>query len=353
MLSKASFYAAVATIVLLAPSESHAGVSVGPAQQVTVQPRAETSLDELKKLYQRPTALKFPADNPYTPEKAALGKNLFFDSRLSAANLLSCSSCHNPAFSWSDGQPKGIGHGMNVLGRRSPSILDAGFGAIFMWDGRAGSLEEQALGPIQASVEMNLPVEDLIRRLKESQEYPALFDRAFPGEGITPQTIGKAIATYERLVVSSPAPFDHWINGDERAIPDSAKRGFVLFNGKGRCSECHSEWRFTDDSFHDIGLPDGDIGRGKFLPDVIKAQHAFKTPGLRDIARRSAYMHDGSLRTLRAVIDHYNDGGVSRPSRADAVLPLGLSAQEKDDLIAFMETLSGSNSSTVVPQLPR
>jgi cytochrome c peroxidase len=353
VLSKASFHVAVAITLLLATSESHGGASVGAAQQVSVQPRAEATLDELKKLYRRPVTLNFPADNPYTPEKAALGKNLFFDSRLSAANLLSCSSCHNPAFSWSDGQPKGIGHGMNVLGRRSPSILDAGFGAIFMWDGRAGSLEEQALGPIQASVEMNLPLEVLLSRLKESPEYPALFDKAFPGEGIKPETIGKAIATYERLVVSSPAPFDSWINGDEWAIPESAKRGFVLFNGKGRCSECHSEWRFTDDSFHDIGLPDGDIGRGKFLPDVVKAQHAFKTPGLRDIARRGAYMHDGSMRTLRAVVDHYNDGGVDRPSRADAVLPLRLSGQEKDELVAFMETLSGSNNPTVIPQLPR
>jgi cytochrome c peroxidase len=353
VLSKASFYAAVATIVLLAPSESHAGVSVGPAQQVTVQPRAETSLDELKNLYQRPTALKFPADNPYTPEKAALGKNLFFDSRLSAANLLSCSSCHNPAFSWSDGQPKGIGHGMNVLGRRSPSILDAGFGAIFMWDGRAGSLEEQALGPIQAAVEMNLPLEVLIGRLGETKEYTSIFAKVFPGEGITPQAIGKAIATYERMVASGRAPFDDWIDGDEKAISEAAKKGFTLFNGKARCSSCHSEWRFTDDSFHDTGLPSNDVGRGKFLPDVIKMQYAFKTPGLRDVARRPAFMHDGSLRTIRAVIDHYNDGGIERASRADAVVPLGLSAQEKDDLIAFLETLSGSNSITVIPQLPR
>ena len=143
---------------------------------------------------------------------------------------------------------------MKRLGRRSPTIINAAYGVIFMWDGRADSLEEQALGPIQADVEMAMPLEELLKRLKAINEYPPLFEAAFPGKGITAENIGKAIATYERTVISGRAPFDAWIDGDERAISDAAKRGFTLFNTKAECKECHSGWNFTDDSFHDIGL---------------------------------------------------------------------------------------------------
>jgi cytochrome c peroxidase len=171
--------------------------------------------------------------------------------------------------------------------------------------------------------------------------------------GISAENIAKAIATYERTVVSERAPFDAWIEGDEKAISAEAKRGFVLFNTKAGCANCHSGWNFTDDSFHDIGLRDGDIGRGKFLTSIIKMQHAFKTPGLREINRRGPYMHDGSIATIKAVIDQYNDGGVDRPSRSDLIKPLGLSNQEKADLVAFMDTLSSDLTPTIVPVLPR
>jgi cytochrome c peroxidase len=148
-------------------------------------------------------------------------------------------------------------------------------------------------------------------------------------------------------------PFDEWIEGKEEAIPADAKRGFVLFNTKARCSSCHTGWNFTEDSFHDIGLPDSDIGRGKFLPQVEKMHQAFKTPGLREIERRGPYMHDGSLATLQAVVEHYDRGGEDRPSRSVLMKPLGLSSEEKSDLIAFMRTLSGSLDPTTVPILPR
>jgi cytochrome c peroxidase len=315
--------------------------------------RAETAIEVLKAPYHRPATIPFPASNPYTVEKLALGKKLYFDSRLSAANLLSCASCHSPAYGWGDGQPKGIGHGMKQLGRRSPTIINAAYGQIFMWDGRAATLEQQALGPIQADVEMNLPLDQLIQRLKNIPEYDALFQAAFPKEGISPNTIAKAIATYERTVVSGRAPFDAWIEGDEQAISHEAKRGFVLFNTKAGCSSCHSGWNFTDDSFHDIGLADADIGRGKILPGVVKMKHAFKTPGLREINRRGPYMHDGSIRTLDAVIAHYDRGGINRPSRSDQIKPLRLSAKERSDLVAFLHTLSSDVEPTTVPVLPR
>jgi cytochrome c peroxidase len=314
---------------------------------------SDASIASLKEEYRRPAAIPFPKDNPYTATKVDLGKKLFFDTRLSAANVLSCASCHNPAYSWGDGQPRGVGHGMKQLGRRSPSIVNAAFGEIFMWDGRAASLEEQALGPIKTDVEMNLPIDQLMDRLKGISEYGPLFQAAFPREGIAPGAIAKAIATFERTVVSGRAPFDAWINGDEKAISDSAKNGFALFNTKARCTACHSGWNFTDDSFHDIGLRDEDIGRGKFLPDIPKMQHAFKTPGLREVARRGPYMHDGSVPTLKTVVDLYGQGGVDRPSRSEDIRPLKLTDQEKTDLVSFLNTLTSEMAPTTIPVLPR
>ena len=167
---------------------------------------------------------------------------------------------------------------MKSLGRRSPTIINAAYGQVFMWDGRAGSLEEQALAPIKTDVEMNLPLDQMIGRLKNIPEYVQLFQRVFPSEGITAATVAKAIATFERMLVSGQSPFDSWIEGGQDRISAAAQRGFVLFNTKARCAQCHEGWNFTDDSFHDIGLADTDIGRGKFFPSVPKMQQAFKSP---------------------------------------------------------------------------
>jgi cytochrome c peroxidase len=222
-----------------------------------------------------------------------------------------------------------------------------------MWDGRLADLEEQALGPIQSPGEMNMPIDKLMERLGTIPEYKPLFATAFPGEAMSPKTLAKAIATYERTVVSQRAPFDDWIDGNEQAISEEAKRGFTLFNTKAQCSSCHEGWNFTNDGFQDIGLPSDDVGRGKFMPGVVKMQYAFKTPGLREISRRSPYMHDGSLATLEQVVEHYDRGGVDRPSRSDLVKPLGLTTQEKSDLVVFLKTLTSDLSPTAVPVLPR
>jgi cytochrome c peroxidase len=327
--------------------------SVGMPTTAAAKKAPPASITSLKAQYRRPASIPFPKSNPYTVEKVTLGKELFFDTRLSAANLLSCASCHSPAYGWGDGQPKGVGHGMMRLGRRSPTIVNAAFGQIFMWDGRAPSLEEQALGPIQAEREMNLPVDRLIEKLKSVSGYAPRFQAAFPQDGLTPRAIAKAIATYERTVVSGPAPFDAWVEGDEAAISEPAKRGFDLFNGKAACSNCHSGWNFTDDSFHDTGLPDQDRGRAEIVPGVLKMEHAFKTPGLREISLRGPYMHDGSLPSLEAVMEHYNNGGVNRPSRSDQIGPLHLSSRERDDLVAFLATMTSDMAPTLVPVLSR
>jgi len=344
-----AFAVALACVVV----QTGGAAIVGETRKVDLAKPSDPSIEQLRALYRRPKVIPFPKDNPYTLEKAVLGKKLFFDTRLSAANLLSCASCHNPGYGWGDGQPRGVGHGMKILGRRSPSIINAAYGQIFMWDGRAGSLEEQALGPIQADVEMNLPIDVLLARLKNIPEYPPMFAAAFPKEGITGEAIAKAVATYERTVVSGRAPFDAWIDGDEKAISVEAVRGFMSFNSNAQCSSCHSGWNFTDDSFHDIGLPGDDMGRGKFLPDVVKMHRAFKTPGLREITRRGPYMRDGSVATLEAVIEHYDTGGIDRPSRSILIKPLKLTAQEKSDLVALMKTLTSNIDPTTVPVLPR
>src|SRR5262249_6523166 len=242
---------------------------------------------------------------------------------------------------------------MAQLGRHSPTIINAAWGSIFMWDGRLANLEEQALGPIQSPGEMNMPIDKLMDRLTKIPEYKPLFDAAFPNEGMKVTTLAKSIATYERTVVSERAPFDAWIDANEKAISEQARRGFELFNGKAQCSACHEGWNFTNDGFQDIGLPSNDVGPGKSIPGVARRQHASKPPGLRETRRRGPYMHDGSLAPLEAVVEHYDHGGVDRPSRSDLMKPLGLTAGEKADLVAFMKTLDSNLSPTAVPVLPR
>lgn len=306
-----------------------------------------------KASFKRPPAVPFPAHNTYTPERAQLGKALFFDPRLSGSNAISCASCHNPAFSWGDALPKGIGHGSKPVDRRTPTILNVAFAELLFWDGRAESLEEQALGPISAPGEMNLPADQLAPKVKSIRGYEELFASAYPNEGITPQTIGKAIATFERTVISAPAPFDEWIDGREDAISESAKRGFDLFNTKAACVKCHSGWNFTDNGFHDIGLRGSDLGRGTHLPEIEAVHHAFKTPTLRNVAHRGPFMHDGSVRRIEDIVHYYNRGGdVRRPSMAMHVRPLNLDQREIDELCDFLRTLTSKDQPVEIPTLP-
>ncbi len=304
--------------------------------------------------YRRGAGAPVPATNRSTPERERLGKTLFFDPRLSASGVMSCGTCHNPGLSWGDGLPKGVGHGMKTLGRRTPTLLNVAWSELFFWDGRAASLEEQALGPIASPDEMNLSLEQLTARIREIPEYRPLFEAAYPGEPISPPTIAKAIASYERTIVSGSAPFDRWIDGAEDAISEDAKRGFLLFNTKAQCSTCHATWRFTDDAFHDIGVPGEDRGRGKHLPQIGVAQFAFKTPTLRNVDRRAPYMHDGSEPSLEAVIELYDRGGKAvRPSLAREMQRLDLSDGDKSALLAVLKTLTSSDAPVALPVLPR
>jgi cytochrome c peroxidase len=291
--------------------------------------------------YQRPAAIPFPDGDPYSAAKEALGRRLFFDPVFSNSRTISCATCHNPALSWGDGRARAHGEGLSDMSLRSPTLLDVAWTPRLGWDGKFRDLESVAFAPITSAANMNLKEETLLARLAAEPTYVAAFADAFPEGGISRRNIERALATYERSIVSPEAPFDRWARGDESAIDESAKRGFDLFNAKARCSGCHSGWTFSDGSFHDIGAAEGkDIGRGRLFPTSVKLQYAFKTPTLRDAAQRAPYMHNGSVPTLEAVIDLYNRGGVARPSRSELIRPLGLTDEEKSDLIAFLRTLT-------------
>ncbi len=300
--------------------------------------------------YQRPAATPFPDSDPYSAAKDALGRRLFFDPIFSNSRTISCATCHNPALSWGDGRPRAHGEGASDLAFRSPTLLDVAWMPRLGWDGKFRDLESVAFAPITASGNMNLKEETLLARLAAEPSFVAAFADAFSDGAISRRNIEQALATYERGIVSPEAPFDRWARGDENAIDEAAKRGFDLFNKKARCSGCHSGWTFSDGSFHDIGAAEGkDIGRGRLFPTSVKLQYAFKTPTLRDAAQRAPYMHNGSVPTLEAVIDLYNRGGVARPSRSELIRPLGLTDEEKSDLIAFLRTLSGDQSRSGQP----
>jgi len=308
---------------------------------------------EWKTKYARPETIPFPDDNQLTNQRELLGRTLFFDPRLSGSQTTSCATCHVPARSWGDGLAKGRGQGGQPSARRTPTILNAAWSELLFWDGRAESLEEQALAPIAAPREMNQPLDKMIGTVAKIPGYRALFERAYPGEPVTPKTVARAIATFERTVVSGQAPFDEWIAGRESAISEDAKKGFDLFNTKAACQKCHEGWNFTDASFHDIGMPDDDPGRGALLP-IEAMQHAFKTPTLRNVDRRAPYMHDGSENTLEDVIELYDLGGrKKRPSLASEIVPLHLSAIEKANLVAFLKTLTSNDKAVEIPAMPR
>lgn len=304
----------------------------------------------------RPAAAPAPADNAPTEARVRLGQMLFFDPRLSKLGNMSCASCHNPSLGWSDGLPRAVGFGMDVLPRATPTIVNAAFNPVQMWDGRKGTLEEQALGPIEAEGEMNMPLPELLQRLRSIPGYVQAFEAAYPGEGITSTTVARAIASFERTVLSTESPFDRWRLGDERAVPESAKRGFEVFVGKGRCAVCHMGYNFTDNGFHNIGVrpKDGIVDPGRFAQRPLPSMKgAFKTPTLRDVALTAPYMRDGSYRTLLEVVEHYDRGGDVQENLSLNIVPLGLTRQEKLDLVAFMESLTGEPRPINLPVLPQ
>lgn len=306
-----------------------------------------------KDQYRRPDGILSPSNNPLTAEKATLGKTLFFDARLSRDGKMSCATCHAPDKRWSDGRIIPLGSENLPNARRTPTVLNSAWLTSLMWDGRAGSLEAQAVLPITTPHEMNFDIPALIERLQTIKGYRPLFTQAFGEETINQKRVTQALASFQRTLVSQTAPFDRWVAGDEKAISESAKRGFALFGGKANCAACHSSWRFTDDSFHDIGLRTEDLGRGaKVPPQVTLMQYAFKTPSLRDLPINGPYMHNGSMLNLEEVIKHYEKGGIDRKSRSLEIKPFELTDAERLSLIEFVKMLDGGHLKVDYPRIP-
>ncbi len=290
----------------------------------------------------------YPENNAYSPDKAELGKRLFFDPRLSGSNIISCATCHNPALGWADGLPKGIGHNGTKLGRNVPTVINTAFYSTQFWDGRAPSLEEQAKGPIASEAEMHQNPDELVAELKAIPGYVRHFERVFGDEGITYDTIARAIATYEREIVSADSRFDRFQHGERAALDESARRGWELFKGKARCTSCHNGPNFSDNRFHNIGVDDGDEGRFA-VTGKKRDKFAFKTPTLRDVTRTAPYLHNGQEATLMDVMKFYNRGGDKKPN---ALQELHLTDAEMADLVSFMYALESPFRAVTIPDLP-
>jgi cytochrome c peroxidase len=326
------------------------------------------------------TLAAIPADNSQTPEKVALGEKLFFDGRLSVDGTVACSSCHDPARAFTDGRATSIGVHGQVGQRNAPTVMNALYSKFQFWDGRVRTLEEQAALPITNAIEMGQPsVDAAVASISGINEYRSAFQKVF-GQAPNGPDLLRAIASYERTLLSFDSPFDRFINGDKDAIDDAAKRGWALFNGQARCNRCHAVSRtlpnltnFNDNDFHNIGIgiirhrvvplakqaekriKSGDAKSiddaaiqsemsvlGRFLvTKKEKDMASFKTPTLRNLLLTGPYFHDGSQTTLWDLVDHYNKGdGVSDPWLDEDMQPLGLHENQIDDLVAFLASLT-------------
>jgi cytochrome c peroxidase len=306
------------------------------------QAQAEDAAAPWRTMFQRPAMPPpAPADNPMTPDRIALGARLFADPRLSGDGRRSCASCHRPERAFTDGRRRARAVSGAPLRRNTPTLWNLAWSKHYFWDGRAPSLEAQARGPIEAADEMGGDWPAILSRLDADADLARQFRAAFgDGAPISQDSVVKALAAYMRSLVSPPTRFDAWIEGDTKALSTAQVRGFRLFTGKAGCLLCHAGWRFTDDRFHDIGLRSRDPGRGA-IPGGTPGLGAFKTPSLRELTRTAPYMHDGSLPTLAAVVNHYAGRFLARPTLGPNMnRTLRLSRQEKADLAAFLKTLS-------------
>jgi len=302
-----------------------------------------------------------PADNPPTAETIALGRRLFYDARLSKDNSVSCASCHNPSLAFTDGRAVARGVGGTLGVRNSPTLLNAAYSPLQFWDGRAPSLEAQSAFPIADPAEMNQPHEVSVSKIAQDPAYAAEFARAFGAGSVTLGKIQRSLASFERTLLSGNSPFDQYqYGGNKQALTPAAVHGLALFTDpqKGNCAVCHTiEAKyalFTDGKFHNTGSGvngDGtltDLGRfGQTKLETEKGE--FKTPTLRNVALTGPYMHDGSLKTLKDVVDFYAGGGNSNPYLDKEIKALNLSAQDRADLVAFLEALTGEMPSNAGP----
>jgi cytochrome c peroxidase len=324
--------------------------------------------------------INVPASNPLTKGKYELGRQLYFDPRVSRDGTVSCATCHNPAKGWTDGTRVSIGIAGQAGSRNAPSVLNTAYGKTMFWDGRAPSLEAQAQGPIQNAIEMGQQsYKQIVDRLREVPGYREQFESVF-GTNVTLDGMAKAIASFERVAaLSGNSKYDKYSAGENQALSASEKRGMVLFGlrlntddefksdallQKAKCTLCHQGFNFTDEQFHNLGVgwvektgKFADLGRWAMDPIGAKSDAsigAFKTPSVRDVEKTGPYMHDGSLATLEQVVDHYDKGGTPNPYLDTDMKKLNLTKQEKADVVAFLKALTGENQKLdeLLPTLP-
>lgn len=342
------------------PPAAHTQVAPAPAWEVDnpVTPLPEGPLGSEIQLAALP--------NAPTPEQVRLGRWLFYDTRLSADGTIACATCHRPEHAFSEPTPHSTGIRGQQGGRKSPSFINAAVTLYphFFWDGRAASLEEQALGPVANPIEMGATHESMIAAIQKAGAYAPYFKEAFGTDAITKERVATAIAAYEKTRMSGNSPVDRWrLNRDEGAVSDQVKQGYELFFNKGGCNQCHLGNNYTDSSFHNIGVGYDpktkrfrDEGRSAISKDPAHTG-AFKTPTLRDVAKHAPYMHDGSVATLKETVELYNRGGERNPNLDPKIRKLDLTPGEVDALVAFMEALNGEgyldHAPTAFPQAER
>lgn len=315
--------------------------------------------------------VEFPSDNPYSDEKSSLGRTLFYDPRLSNSNQIACASCHDPELGWTDNRKLSFGHDRQLGTRNAMTIMNVAYAKSLFWDGRAASLEDQAKMPIEDMREMHEHIDIATEKIVKIKGYEPLFEKAFGDKKITKDRIAKAIATFERTIISPASRFDKFIDGEKDAYTDDEVMGLHLFRTKAQCMNCHNTGYFSNNLFENdgtslLGLDDEDLGQyliTKKSSDVGK----FRVPSLREITRTGPWMHDGSLNTLAEVINFYNKGnpesskhrstiheGVSLHSeKSDMLKLLDLTKEEMLQLEAFLETLSTPTARPTPPKLPK
>lgn len=295
------------------------------------------------------TPIPWPDDNPYTQKKAELGRLLFFDKRLSSNGTISCASCHSSSEAFTDHQQVSTGIFNHHGNRHAPTVINSAYLSPLFWDGRADTLEDQCKGPIANTNEMS-DVSDFHKALIQCERdvrsiagYRQMFLDVFGDDSCSIDNIAKAIATFERTILSGNSAYDRYIAGDNAAMTEQQIMGFQVFK-ESNCNTCHSDEIFTSGGFANIGIgmnaANPDVGRYA-VTQIEKDWGAFKVPTLREVANTAPYMHDGSLKTLEEVVEYYNVGGIPNSNLSHRIKPLNLSDEQKAALVSFMQALSG------------
>ena len=337
---------AATSLVAYAQAQKAPGEPNKPAGVAAGLPQIPAGLPELK----------VPADNPIAAEKVQLGKMLYFDKRVSKDGTVSCATCHDPKLAWAEDEPTSTGIHKQKGGRNSPTVINAAYAASQFWDGRAAGLEEQATGPVENPIEMGNSMEAVVETLSKIPGYRERFQRVF-GTGVTKDGFAKAIAAFERTVLSGDSPYDRFRAGDASAMNDAQKRGMRLFQKVG-CAGCHAPPLFSTYEFHNAGVdahkPKPDAGRKEVTK---KDEHtgAFRVPSLREVAKTAPYFHDGSVKTLAEAVALMAAGGKDNPHRSsdfDRVRQAKLTEQDRNDVVEFLKALSGKFPVVEPPELP-